>query len=196
MKKIILAIVAITLLINYVKAQENVTDFRERFLFGFKAGLNYSNVYDTEGEEFRADPKFGFAGGIFVAIPIGMYLGVHPEILLSQKGFKATGVLLGNTYEFTRTSNYIDVPILFALKPSEFLTIVAGPQYSYLFNQKDVFTNGTTSMEQETEVDINLKNIVLSARAGWDILKNNGSEASTTPRYKNVWYQATIGYRF
>ena len=83
MKKIILAIVAITLLINYVKAQENVTDFRERFLFGFKAGLNYSNVYDTEGEEFRADPKFGFAGGIFVAIPIGMYLGVHPEILLS-----------------------------------------------------------------------------------------------------------------
>ena len=67
-------------------------------------------------------------------------------------------------------------------------------------------------MEQETEfendnlrkntlcfkggVDINLKNIVLSARAGWDILKNNGSEASTTPRYKNVWYQATIGYRF
>jgi hypothetical protein len=212
MKKIILTIAAVTSLITNSKAQDNETDFREKFTFGLKAGLNYSNVYDSQGEEFRADPKFGLAAGVFVAIPIGKYFGVQPEALVSQKGFRATGRILGNTYKFTRTTTYLDVPLFFALKPSEFITILAGPQYSYLLKQSDVFANASTSIEQETEfvndnirknifglavgVDINLKHIVLGARAGWDVTNNNGDGTSTTPRYKNAWYQATIGYRF
>ncbi|MBK7668244.1 MAG: PorT family protein [Sphingobacteriaceae bacterium] len=211
MKKLILTIAAVTTLIAVSKAQDNETDFREKFTFGLKAGLNYSNVYDSQGEEFRADPKFGLAAGIFVAIPIGKYFGIQPEALISQKGFSATGRILGNTYKFTRTTTYLDVPLFFALKPSEFITILAGPQYSYLLKQSDVFANASTSIEQETEfvndnirknifglavgVDINLKHIVLGARAGWDVTNNNGDGTSTTPRYKNAWYQATIGYR-
>jgi hypothetical protein len=193
-------------------AQENKTDFRTKLQFGMKAGLNYSNVYNTKGEQFVADAKFGFAGGAFIAIPIGMYMGIQPEILFSQKGFQATGMILENTYKFTRTTNYVDVPIFFSLKPSEFLTIHAGPQFSYLIKQKDVFAKGTTSIEQEQVfendnirkntfcftggIDINLKHIVLGARAGWDLLNNTGDGTSSTPRYQNVWYQATIGYRF
>ncbi|MBP7809207.1 MAG: PorT family protein [Bacteroidia bacterium] len=212
MKKLILTIAAVTSLIAGSKAQDNETDFREKFTFGLKAGLNYSNVYDSQGEEFRADPKFGLAAGVFVAIPIGKYFGIQPEALISQKGFSATGRILGNTYKFTRTTTYLDVPLFFALKPSEFITILAGPQYSYLLKQSDVFANASTSIEQETEfvndnirkntfglavgVDINLKHIVLGARAGWDVTNNNGDGTSTTPRYKNAWYQATIGYRF
>ena len=212
MKKIILTIAAVTSLIASSKAQDNETDFREKFTFGLKAGINYSNVYDSQGEEFRADPKFGLAAGIFVAIPIGKYFGIQPEALISQKGFSATGRILGNTYKFTRTTTYLDVPLFFALKPSEFITILGGPQYSYLLKQSDVFANASTSIAQETEfvndnirkntfglavgVDINLKHIVLGARAGWDVTNNNGDGTSTTPRYKNAWYQATIGYRF
>ena len=212
MKKIILTIAAVTSLIASSKAQDNETDFREKFTFGLKAGVNYSNVYDTQGEDFAADPKFGLAAGVFVAIPIGKYFGIQPEALISQKGFSATGRILGNTYKFTRTTTYLDVPLFFAVKPSEFITILAGPQYSYLLKQSDVFANASTSIEQETEfvndnirkntfglafgVDINLKHIVLGARAGWDVTNNNGDGTSTTPRYKNAWYQATIGYRF
>jgi hypothetical protein len=191
---------------------ENTTDFRHKLLFGLKAGGNYSNVYDSQGEDFQADPKLGFVGGAFIAIPIGKYLGIQPEVLLSQKGFVATGSLFGSTYKFTRTSTYMDIPLMFAFKPSEFITIMAGPQYSYLINQKDVFANSSTSFQQETEfendnirkntlcflggVDLTLKHIVLGARAGWDLQTNNGDGTSSTPRYKNVWYQATIGYRF
>lgn len=147
-----------------------------------------------------------------MSIPIGMYMGVQPEILFSQKGFQATGNILGSPYEFTRTTNYIDIPLLFAIKPSRNLTILAGPQYSYLLKQKDVFANGVTTIEQEQEfanddirkntlcflggIDVNLDNLVVGARIGWDILNNNGDGSSTTPRYKNIWYQATIGYRF
>jgi hypothetical protein len=212
MKKTILTIAILSSLITGYKAQENKTDFRDKLTFGLKAGLNYSNVYDSQGEDFTADPKFGLAAGIFIAIPFGKYFGIQPEALISQKGFHAKGTILGNTYKFTRTTTYLDVPLFFAVKPSEFLTLLAGPQYSYLLKQSDVFANATTSIEQETEfvndnvrkntfgfaggLDINLKHIVIGARAGFDVMNNNGDGTSTTPRYKNAWYQATIGYRF
>jgi hypothetical protein len=212
MKKLIFMIGAVTLIAGNISAQENTNDFRDQFTFGLKAGANYSNVYSTNGDAFVADPKFGFAAGGFVAIPIGKLLGVQPELLFSQKGFQATGVILGSTYKFTRTTNYIDVPIFFSLKPCEFLTIMAGPQYSYLIKRTDVFGNASTSIEQQTVFendnirkntlcfvgggDINLKHVVFGARVGWDLMNNNGDGTSGTPSYKNVWYQATIGYRF
>lgn len=193
-------------------AQENGTDFREETQLGFKIGFNYSNVYDAQGENFEADPKFGLAMGAFLAIPLSKYFGLQPEILFSQKGFQATGSILGGNYSFTRTTNFIDIPLLFTVKPTSSLTIVGGPQYSYLLKQKDVFANGVTTIEQEKEFendnirknilsftlggDINLDHIVIGARACWDVQNNNGDGTSTTPRYKNVWYQATIGYRF
>jgi hypothetical protein len=211
MKKIIL-IAAISSFFGTIKGQENVTDMRDEFVFGLKAGANYSNVYDAKGEAFHANPKLGLAAGVFLAIPIGKYLGIQPELLYSQKGFQATGIILGDTYDFTRTTSYIDVPLLFAFKPSEFFTLLAGPQYSYLLKQRDVFANASTSIAQETEfvndnvrkntmsflggVDITVKHIVIGTRVGWDLQNNNGDGTSATPRYKNVWYQATIGYRF
>jgi hypothetical protein len=131
--------------------------------------------------------------------------------LFSQKGFKSSGSILGSDYSLTRTSNYIDVPLLFAFTPGEFLTIVAGPQYSYLISQKNVFANGSTSATQEQEfdnenirkntlcfttgIDLTLDHSVVSLRAGWDSRNNIGDGSSTTLRYKNMWYQATIGYR-
>lgn len=198
--------------IGIAQDSSSETDHRENFQFGLKAGLNLSNVYDAEGQEFDADAKFGFVGGAFCAIPIGKYIGIQPEVLFSQKGFQANGVILGSGYSFTRTTSFIDVPLQFALKPSEFITLLAGPQYSYLIKQRDVFANATTTIAQEQEfendnirknifgivcgVDLNLKHISIGARAAWDVMNNNGDGTSTTPRYKNVWYQFTLGYKF
>ena len=45
--------------------------------------------------------------------------------------------------------------------------------------------------------DLNVTdNAVLGIRAGWDLQQNNGDGSSTTPRYRNVWYQFTVGYKF
>jgi hypothetical protein len=212
MKKIILLIAAVTFMAFNINAQDYGADLREQLQYGAKIGLNYSNVYDTQGDQFTADPKLGLAAGGFISIPIGMYLGVQPELLFSQKGFRATGMILGLPYEFKRTTNFIDVPLLIAFKPSSTITILAGPQYSYLIKQKDVYTGGPMNTAQEQEfknenirknilcflggIDFNLSNVVLGVRAGWDIQNNNGDGTSTTPRYKNVWYQATLGFRF
>ena len=217
MKQSLITLTAAGLMFAHIGyAQETTTttssDVREKPKFGLKIGGNYSNVYDTKGEDFVADSKFGLALGAFITLPLGTYAGVQPEILYSQKGFKGTGVLLGQTYEFTRTTSYIDVPLHLALKPTTFITVLVGPQYSYLIKQKDVFANTTTSIEQEKEfaadnirknifglslgADINMDHLVISGRLGWDIMANNGDGTSTTPRYKNRWYQITIGYRF
>lgn len=211
MKKLIYNLTFILMAIT-ISAQENTTDLRERFLIGLKAGLNYSNVYDAGSEDFNPEPIPGLAAGLFVAIPINRYFGIQPEALIAQRGFRATGRILGSSYSLTRTTTYLDFPLLFAIKPSEFITILAGPQFSYLLKKTDRFANGSTSIEQEKEfenndlrkntlcvtggVDLTLKHIVLSARVGWDIQDNNASGSATTPHYKNMWYQGCIGYRF
>ena len=93
MKKILLMIIAVGFLASYVKAQD--VDTNTGFNFGIKAGANYANVYDERGDEFRADGKIGAVAGVFVSIPMGSIFGLQPEILFSQKGFKATGSVLG-----------------------------------------------------------------------------------------------------
>lgn len=211
MKKILFIIAAVSFMAYHISAQDGM-DNRDLLQYGVKIGANFSNVYDSQGEQFNADPKFGLAAGGFIAIPIGKYLGVQPELLFSQKGFRANSIVLGSPVEFSRTTSFIDVPILISFKPSANFSILVGPQYSYLLKQKDVFTNSTTSVAQEQEfknenirknilcflggIDFNMDQFVLGVRAGWDIQNNNGDGTSTNPRYKNVWYQATLGFRF
>lgn len=191
--------------------EENKTDYREQVMWGLKAGANYSNVFDTKGESFQHDARFGFAGGAFVAIPIGKYLGLQPSVIYSKRGFHGTGRVLGGTYDFNRITTFLDVPVLVSIKPSEFLAVVVGPQYSYLLKQKDVFKTASSSIEQEKEFqnanirknllcfvagfDINMKHAVLGARIGWDLHNNNGDATTTTPRYRNTWIQTTLGFR-
>lgn len=193
-------------------AQSSDNDNREKFKFGIKAGTNYSNVYNSKTEEFTAKGKFGFAGGVMVHVPLGEIVGIQPEIMISQKGFKGEGRLLGFDYNFTRTSTFLDFPILLAIKPSKTFTILAGPQYSFLLKQKDTFTSTLYSTDQEqvfendnirrnilglvAGFDVNIKHFVIGARAGIDLLKNNGDGSSDTPRYKNALVQATVGYSF
>jgi hypothetical protein len=213
MKKVIIMIAFVTIAVTNSNAQTTTTtDNRETLSFGLKVGANYSNVYDSENQDFVADSKFGFAGGAFVAIPFGKFIGIQPEILFSQKGFKSTGTYFGSSYEMTRTTDFIDVPLLFAVKPVKELTLLFGPQFSYLLKQKDEFTGGTISSTQQQEfdnnditknimgltggADINVDNMVFGLRAGWDIKTNEGDGNSSTPRYKNMWYQATVGYKF
>lgn len=212
MKKSIIIVSALLLSMTHItKAQDLSEDNREKLSLGIKVGANRSNVYDEKGQDFKADAKMGAVGGVFVGIPIGQFLGIQPELLISQKGFKASGSLLGNVYSDTRTTTYLDIPLQVQLKPSNFLTLLAGVQYSYLLHQKDVFAFGANSTAQDQEfkndnarknilgavigLDVNIGHVVLGAKACWDLQNNVGDGSSFTPRYKNVWLQGTIGFR-
>jgi hypothetical protein len=194
-----------------VGAQTDVIDPAEQFVFGIKGGANYSNVWDERGDDFRADAKLGGVIGLFVGIPVGPYLGVQVEGLLAQKGFQAGGTLLGNEYTMKKTKTSLDFPLQVALKPVEYVTILAGPQYSYLLKEKTEYKYGENSSAQEEifnadnvrkntlgfvfGLDVNIQHVVLSGRAGWDFQTNAGDGSSSAPRYKNQWLQFTVGFR-
>lgn len=198
--------------VSFISLSLYAQNDRSKISVGVKAGANYANVYDAEDADFDSDGKLGLATGLFVTVPIGQFFGIQPEILFSQKGYQSSGSILGLDYDLKRTSNYLDIPLLFALKPGGFLTVLIGPQYSYLLKQTDVFNNPISNIviEQEFEnenvrknilgfitgVDVNINHFVVGARVSWDLLNNNGDGSSNTPRYKNVIGQVTLGYRF
>jgi hypothetical protein len=210
MKKTLSILAGIIFTVSVTKGQDNATDTRNNLKFGLKLGSNLSNIYDTKGEKFDAKSKFGLAGGVFLAVPIGEFLGIQPELIYSQKGYKQTGAFLGSNYTLNRTTDYIDIPLLVSIKPVNFLTVQLGPQYSYLMKQKDVFSNSTTTIEQQKEfkndnirkntlsliggVDINIDKIIIGTRASLDVQNNNGDGTSTNPRYKNAYFQVSIGF--
>jgi hypothetical protein len=214
MKKSIFTVFAAIAMVFTAKAQETTssnTDTRSNFILGAKLGINYSNVYDSEGEDFVADPKVGFVAGGFVTLPLGNLFAIQPEVLYSQKGFKGSGTLLGSSYSYTRTTDHLDVPIYFAFRPIEYLSILAGPQFSYLLSEKNEFKGAINNTQEEAfnndnirkntfsligGVDVNVSKMVIGARAGWDLKENKGDGTSETPRYKNYWYQLTLGYKF
>lgn len=203
--------ISLFLIVASKPVQAQMDDNRELLSFGLKAGLNMSNVWDSKGQDFVADPKYGLAGGAFVSLPVGKYLGIQPELMISQKGFQGSGSLLGVGYSYTRTTTFVEVPLLVQFKPIQYFSILAGPQFSYLLKEKNVYTFGSNSTEQEQAfknedprnnimgfiigADINIDMLVISARASWDFQTNNKNSVSTTPRYKNQLLQLTVGFR-
>ncbi len=217
MKKSILLTAALSLTIGLSNAQQMVaetdlqTDLRSKLTAGIKLGANYSNIYNVQNAAFNADAKFGYAAGVFFAIPLGVMFGIQPEAVFAQKGFKGNGDIKGEAYSFTRTTNHLDIPLLLAVKPTEFVSLVAGPVWSYLIGQTDSYKFGSTMVSTETAfsnsnlrkntlgfttgVDLTMKHLVVGLRVGWDLQKNNGDGTSATTVYKNSWFQGTVGYR-
>lgn len=149
------------------------------------------------------------AGG-FMNIPMGKLLGIQPEVLYSQKGAKGTGTINGVEYSLKRTTNTLDIPLLLQFKPFRHLSLVAGPQFSYLLSQKDVYDDAdNTTIRQQFAIqdyrkaniglvaglDINLFHFVLSGRVGADLQKNTTNN-TLAPSYKNLWGQIGLGFRF
>jgi hypothetical protein len=210
MKQAIYLIIVLVTIGLQCRAQDEL-DSRTELMFGLKAGVNNSKIYDAQGEGFQTRTKSGIAAGAFLAIPLNLFLGIQPELLFSQKGFTGTGKILGSDYQLSRTTNYMDVPLFFALKPSRFISLLAGPQFSCLWRQNDEFTNGITGAVREQSVqngnpsknslgfsgglDITLEDAVFSLRAAWDVQSNNSDGISSVPRYKNALYQFTFGLR-
>lgn len=189
----------------------NSSEARKKLVFGLKAGLNSSNIYNKSTTTYIASARIGGMVGALLCLPIGPLLGLQPEIHISQKGFIASGQISNEPYTLTRSTTHLDLPLLLQIKPFSFLSIVGGPQYSYLLKQRDDYSStgnyeaitqnfSTTNCHKNllgivTGADLNLWHLVLSLRTGWDLTANHSAGQSSTPRYKNLWLQASIGYR-
>jgi hypothetical protein len=98
---------------------------------GVKGGINVANV-DTNVSDISdlAESKTGFVGGAFATFGLGSLFALQPELLYSQKGFKAEES--GQSAELGL--NYFEIPLLLKaqfklamLRPA----IYAGPVLSF-----------------------------------------------------------------
>lgn len=211
-KYLIVILFASVFTTGQILAQDDDMDLRDNVGFGLKIGVNSSNLYDSDNENFEHDPKLGLAFGAFLSVPLGKVIGFQPEIMYSQKGYTGSGSILTADYEYTRKTDYIDVPLQLQIKPAPFLTLLAGPQYSFLIKKGIDFESGTITVDQEKEIedtdirkntlgavvglDFNFSRAVLSGRLAWDLQHNDEDGNSVAPRYKNVVAQITLGVRF
>ncbi len=143
MKKLFLAISFLAISIITVDAQNN--------RFGLKAGINSSSLKTTgSGATFTSDSKIGFYAGAFAQLGVAQYFAVQPEIMYS---------LLGARYKYlnvtvNRNLSYISIPVLLSYV-KDGLSIVAGPQISFLVAANDKGTNISNDIKsqfQTTEI--------------------------------------------
>jgi opacity protein-like surface antigen len=179
--------------------------------FGIRGGLNLAAiVQDDDAPNFDTKMKPGFQAGVYLQLPITSGFSVQPEVLYSQKGYKADGTIFGTDYDFRVTTNYIDVPLLAKFTPIKNFGLVVGPQFSFLTNTTTKFSAGGSQIEDQIDNDNdNLRknilgglvgleagvtdNITLSARYALDFQKNNGDGTSNSLRYRNQVVSFTVG---
>jgi hypothetical protein len=179
--------------------------------FGLRAGLNLSNIIKTDNSDFSTDIKPGFNAAAFLEIPIVSGFSVQPELQFSQKGYIATGSVLGSPYEYRVTTNYVEVPLLAKISPSNNFGIVVGPQFSFLTSTNTKFKTSNSSYEENVDndndnlrknilggvlgIEVASSNAIFSLRYNLDFQTNNGDGTSSTPKYKNQVLGLSVGIR-
>jgi hypothetical protein len=85
------------------------TPLQAQTTLGVKGGINVANVSTNIADiEELVDSKTGFVGGAFATFSLGSLFAVQPELLYSQKGFKAEEE--GLSAELG--TNYVEIPVL------------------------------------------------------------------------------------
>jgi len=185
--------------------------FSQEPRIGFKGGLSIATMVKTDDKSFSSTPLYAFNGGAVILLPLGKVIAIQPEVLFSQKGYRATGTSIAGDYDYRRVSNCLDIPLLLRINLSKELGLVAGPQYSYLLSTHTTFKSGGTSYQQTVDndnsnitknifggvlgLDINLNdNMFLYGRYTIDFKNNNGDGTSSTPAYKNQVFQVGLGF--
>lgn len=213
MKKLFFA-AAMTLLIagtasaqRYGYRKQRASDDFYQPRFGLTGGLNIANTVSSRNSDFSTDTKLGANFGLFVDIPIIYPLSFQPEVLYSQKGYRAN-----TAYgDFAQRANFIDVPILAKIKLAPAFNILVGPQVSFLMNTRNTYYDGFEILQQSkytyngdktfvggvlgVAFDLN-RNVDLRGRYTIDFQENNPNGSSGVPEYRNQVWQVGLGFKF
>lgn len=173
---------------------------------GIKAGGNAASF--NHQDVSLDNQKLGFHAGVLVNIPLSKKFAIQPEVLYNQLGAKSvlssTEVTTGATTvktkdDYSRTLNYISVPVMLQMRPTENFYIEAGPEFSYFIDGKnkgsrtiESTTGGvTTTQASSTSEDINKDdikkfNVGLGLGLGYDFTHNLGINARYVNSLTNI----------
>lgn len=145
-KSLIFSTVLMTVFaINGIQAQDRVASY------GFKGGLNFSNLYTKNVDDNNV--LTGFNAGLYAKFPITNSVAIQPEISYTTKGAELiyNNVFAQGTAKFN--INYIEVPILLVMNVTENFNIHVGPYAAYMVSGKT--SNDSNFGESQRELDTN-----------------------------------------
>ncbi|HJP64460.1 MAG TPA: porin family protein [Mucilaginibacter sp.] len=174
---------------------------------GIVGGLSIANTVDSYDAGYSTDNILGFHAGISATIPLIYPLSFQPEVLFSQKGYKA----YTPDGTFTQRNNYIDVPLLANIQLVKGFNFLIGPQLNFPVSSTSTFNDGF-NVSSETyynsdynksyiagviglSVDLN-RNVYIQGRYVLDLSSNRYDENSPIPDYRNQVWQFGLGVRF
>ncbi|HEY4206864.1 MAG TPA: porin family protein, partial [Puia sp.] len=113
------------------------SSYAQKLHLGVVAG---TNMYKVTGRSFDEKFKPAFSAGVYGEYTINRMMAIQPELLWNQiitrtdqdfsQIYPGVGVADADVY-----LNYISLPVMFAFKPTPELSVLLGPQYSYLVDQ-------------------------------------------------------------
>tara|TARA_R110002050_G_scaffold104052_5_gene213249 strand:- start:14163 stop:14756 length:594 start_codon:yes stop_codon:yes gene_type:complete len=147
MKNTLLTISLILATIFNLNAQE--TENSNKSNTGIKLGYNLAAV------SFNGDTETGqrhaFHAGFYGESFLNKNIALQIEILYSQQGYE----LQDNGGTFTQKLDYINLPLLLKLYPSENFFLEAGPQVGLAISHKEEFDSSFSLFDTSQEFDPN-----------------------------------------
>lgn len=140
---------------------------------GAKAGANLSKL---DGKSFNSDFELGYQLGGFVYTNISDFVGIQGEVLFNQTNTKITDHykdVFGNAFSKNKTLNYVSVPVLLRLNSEGLITILAGPQFSFLASGNETVLENSKKLFKKTDfafvagAEVNFRPITIYARYIW-----------------------------
>lgn len=178
MKKLFLASVLVLASLN-ASAQVHL---------GVKAGANLTKI---DGESFSEKYKLGYQLGAYTYYDFSPMIGIQLEVQSNQSNTKVSerySDVVFNSFSKGKQLNYISVPLLLRVNSQGALTLLAGPQFSFLTDpNKTVLENGTklfknTDIGLVGGVDLNLRPFIISGRYIWGLNDISGTGNKATKR--------------
>ncbi|QZK90297.1 outer membrane protein with beta-barrel domain [Flavobacterium tiangeerense] len=201
-KKLIFASITLGLLsFTGIQAQEKTP------AFGFKGGLNFSNLYTDTVDDNNV--LTGFNAGLYAKFPITNSIAIQPEISYTTKGSE----LVYNSFGVNGTAkfniNYIEVPILLVANLTDNFNVQVGPYLAYMVSGKTTNDSNLGSSVRTLNTDdfnkfdagisgglgFDLDAVNFGVRYNYGLTKIGKDDSFTSSDAKNSVFSAYVGLR-
>jgi hypothetical protein len=192
MKKLLLSVVAFTMMASFAFAQLSG---------GVRVGLNLANQKDKfDGGSESGDIKPGFQVGAYLVGNLSDKIAIQPELTFSVLGTKISDPDVG---DIKLNLNYITIPIFLRYNINDILNIHLGPQFGILASAKGKADGGSADIKSQ------YKSLDVGAAVGLGLdfgkfnaaaryyqgLSNIAEGADSGETLKNSSIQVVLGYR-
>ena len=155
MKNFQIKITFTTLLFSFamttVVAQDDAVKSATYVKFGFKGGVNFSNMYTENVDD--SNVLTGFIAGIFAKLPVSTNVAIQPELYYTTKGSEVVynNAFASGTAKFR--VNYVEMPVLLVVNLSEVFNFQIGPYVGYLLDGEVTNESSSPIFNFEDNID-------------------------------------------